>query len=83
MQNIKYLVTGIMVGGAFGAKLGEYLSTIMQQPNSFEWIESSMLLGSLIGLVLTLAIVAAVTAGTKKEDYSYYRSNEETTMSGA
>lgn len=83
MENIKYILAGIMVGGAFGAKLGAYLISIMEWPNSFQWIQSGMLFGAITGLVLSMIMLASTTAEGKKTDRRYFGSNQKASMSGA
>ena len=81
MQNIKYIIAGIMLGGALGAKTGEYLSTVMNLQNIFQWIESGLIFGSLSGLVITLVVLAAVAASSSRKEYEYYSSQENTPVS--
>lgn len=85
MHNLKYLLSGIMLGGAFGAKAGEYLATLLNKANSFAWIESSLVFGCFAGLVVSAVLVSFFRASEKqsKVNGTYYRSQRESTVSSA
>ena len=73
-----------MLGGALGAKGGEFLSTLMRPEQAFEWIESAMLLGSLGGMLLTLIVLTAVSySSARKDAYEVYNPGKETSVSRA
>lgn len=61
MKNLKYILTGIIVLGAFGAKLGAYSSMATDIPSgAFQWIESGMIYGSFIGIIASIGILGVV-----------------------
>ena len=58
MNSLRSILVGIIIGGAFGAKAGAYLS-ILSQASNFGWssIELGFLAGSGFGLVVSLVIL--------------------------
>lgn len=58
MNSLRSILVGIIVGGAFGAKVGAYLS-IVSQASTFSWlsIELGFLAGSVFGLVVSFVIL--------------------------
>ena len=83
MNNLKYIIAGIIVGGGLGAKVGEYLATLLGEANTWQWVQSSLLVGCLTGLVLTMAILIAVTDSTKEESYNFSQRNENSPLGTA
>jgi hypothetical protein len=71
MKNLRYLLVGIMVGGAVGAKLGAYFSSVLNPSNGFQLIESGMIYGALVGLISSIALLVAITSTPSKIKSTY------------
>lgn len=67
MKQLRFLIIGIVFGGAFGAKLSTYLTSLLDNSISLQFIEFGFLLGAGIGLMISL-IVKVTSAGVLKKD---------------
>ena len=58
MRNFRLILVGFVVGGAFGAKLGAYLS-LVERINLKEWslIEMGFYLGAGLGIASSLVVL--------------------------
>jgi len=83
MKNLKYIIGGSILGGALGAKIGEYTSLLMDLPYTIQWIQTSLLLGAVIGLLLTLAVIVVLSVPEQNESYSYIQNNKKSTVGTA
>ncbi len=61
-QIIRFLIIGVVLGGAFGAKLGAYFSETFIQKETFQLVEYGFVLGASIGLFISL-IIQVVSSG--------------------
>lgn len=66
MKSIKSILVGLMIGGAFGAKLGAYLSTTVVFTTNWSLIELGFISGAFCGAVLSLAVVLAKAGITQR-----------------
>lgn len=57
MKTIRQLLAGSLIGGAFGAKVGAYMSSISEAPNSL--IYSGLAFGAGAGLLIVLSMALA------------------------
>ena len=73
-----------MLGGALGAQAGAYLATIMNQVNTFAWMESALALGGLGGIVLAIALISFNKANYRvtQPDNQYHRTSQESSITG-
>lgn len=83
MNYLRYIVAGIMVGGAFGAKAGQYISTLLVSESTFQWVEVSMFAGLAIGFIVSVVIMVVLAVDARKEEYTYMSTRKNMTMSGA
>ncbi len=60
-QIVRSLIIGIVLGGGFGAKVGAYLSQVLDQ-NTFSLVEYGFGFGASIGLLSSL-IIQVVSSG--------------------
>ena len=56
MKLLRSLIIGIVLGGAFGAKVGAYLSQVLETTGSFQFVELGFALGATLGLTVSLII---------------------------
>ncbi|MEO9483937.1 MAG: hypothetical protein ABJG47_10845 [Ekhidna sp.] len=72
MKNLRFLLIGAVAGGAFGAKIGGFLSTTMEVSTSSLWIEAGFVNGALAGLFTVGAfLIAFAVAGYQKQPPAY------------
>ena len=62
MKFVRFLIVGIVLGGAFGAKIGTYLTQILSDNVSFQLVESGFILGASLGFFTSL-IIQLVNSG--------------------
>ncbi|WP_436517342.1 hypothetical protein [Ekhidna sp. To15] len=76
MKNLRFLLIGAVVGGAFGAKVGGYLAKILEVPATYNWIESGFIYG-VLGGTLTVAsfLIAFAIASYQKQMNAYSPGN--------
>lgn len=55
MKTIRKVLVGLIIGGAFGAKMGGYFATVLETNNQWLNIETGFLAGSFIGITVALA----------------------------
>lgn len=66
MKKLRTLLIGLILGGGFGAEFGSFLSRQTASSDSFQFIESGLLFGGLLGICLSAAVVMASTEVVKK-----------------
>ena len=59
MNNIRTLLIGLVIGGGAGAKIGAYLSSLLETPTSWSLIEWGAGFGMVLGLTVSSIIVLA------------------------
>jgi len=59
MKNIRILIIGLVTGGGIGAKIGAYLSTIMDESIKWSMIELGAGIGIGAGCIVSLIIILA------------------------
>jgi integral membrane sensor domain MASE1 len=72
MKNLRFLLIGAVAGGAFGAKIGGYLSALLEVPASSFWIESGFIYGMLTGIFTVAAyLVGFAVAAYQRAPEAY------------
>ncbi len=58
-----------MIGGAFGAKVGAFLSTILESPKPVDFIEFGFIIGSTICISITVLflLIISISRGGERE----------------
>ncbi len=74
MKNFRYLLAGTVAGGAFGAKIGGYLSTVLELSAAHNWIESGFVYGALTGMLTVTAFLIAFAAANYQKNMTNYSS---------
>lgn len=74
MKNFRFLLIGAVVGGAFGAKIGGYLSNLLEVSTSSYWIESGFIYGMLGGTLTAVAFLVAIAVIGYQQQPKTYRS---------
>ena len=59
MKLIKTVLVGLVIGGAFGSKIGAYLANIADLSTSWSSIELGFTVGALGGSIVSLTVVFA------------------------
>ncbi|MEQ9404565.1 MAG: hypothetical protein RIM99_13310 [Cyclobacteriaceae bacterium] len=54
MKTLRKIIAGILIGGAFGAKMGAWVGTISEADTSLIYV--GLAIGSCFGLILMLSI---------------------------
>ncbi|WP_421762982.1 hypothetical protein [Ekhidna sp.] len=76
MKNFRFLLIGAVAGGAFGAKIGAYLSNLLEVSASSLWINSGFIYGMFSGTLLVVAfLVAFAIAGYQQQPRGYSQKN--------
>lgn len=69
-QILRFLIIGIVLGGAFGARLGAYFSEVLNQKETFQLVEYGFVLGASLGLFISLIIQVVSSDAFQRQDNS-------------
>lgn len=69
MKNLRYILISVVIGGAFGAKAGAFLSTLFESQVPSAFIETGFVGGSL-SCALVTAIFLIITSAGKEINFS-------------
>ena len=73
MKNLRYLLIGAVLGGAFGAKLGSYLAVVWNEAVPTSLIEAGFVYGSFSGMLSAIVFLVAYSLATASpKDESLY-----------
>ena len=69
MHSLRKILVGLIIGGAFGARIGAYMHSIVEDAQLSMWssIEFGFLTGAAFGLVLALSILFIRSAGVTEK----------------
>ena len=66
MRNLRYILVGLIFGGAIGAKVGAYLSNISELANTAAYIENGFMIGVFGGgAIAGIVILASAFASSR------------------
>ncbi|WP_425392428.1 hypothetical protein [Ekhidna sp.] len=73
MKNFRYVLVGFVFGAAFGAKVGAFLTNLLDGPASFSLIESGFTYGALVGSSAAVIFMIAFALANSKDQSKEYR----------
>lgn len=75
MKTFRYIVVGLVLGGASGVKIGAYLSNLWNQSLTYDYIEAGFIYGSLAGSFSALIFLAAFALASLQRDANSFSAN--------
>lgn len=79
MKNIRILLIGLIIGGGAGAKIGAYVSSLLETPTSWSLIEWGAGFGFALGLTISTVVVLARAGAFSRSEKEVNESHQMAT----
>ncbi|MEQ9465781.1 MAG: hypothetical protein RLN88_00130 [Ekhidna sp.] len=73
MKSLRYILISVVIGGAFGAKAGAFLSTLLESQVPGDFIEFGFVAGSLSCAFVTAIFLIITSAGASQSTAIFWR----------